>query len=77
MNDERPLLIAGATGYGAWPANSLEGALACLKAPIDGIEIDVQITADGHVVAHHDYRLSPDQRGWPAPGWSAARRSRR
>jgi glycerophosphoryl diester phosphodiesterase len=56
----KPLLIAGATGYGAWPANSLEGALQCLKAPIDGIEIDVQITADGHVVAHHDYRLSPD-----------------
>jgi glycerophosphoryl diester phosphodiesterase len=57
----RPLLIAGATGYGAWPANSLEGALECLKAPIDGIEIDVQITADGHVVAHHDYRLAADQ----------------
>ena len=73
MNDERPLLIAGATGYGAWPANSLEGALACLKAPIDGIEIDVQITADGHVVAHHDYRLNPDQTrlagAWPeSPG---------
>lgn len=57
---DRPLLIAGATGYGAWPANSLEGALECLRAPVDGIEIDVQITADGHVVAHHDYRLSPD-----------------
>ena len=57
----KPLLIAGATGYGAWPANSLEGAIECLKAPIDGIEIDVQITADGHVVAHHDYRLAADQ----------------
>lgn len=57
----RPLLIAGATGYGAWPDNSLEGALACLQAPVDGIEIDVQLTADGHVVAHHDYRLAPDQ----------------
>jgi len=58
---DRPLLIAGATGYGRWPSNSLEGARLCLGAPIDGIEIDVQITADGHVVAHHDYRLSPDQ----------------
>ena len=61
MADARPLLIAGATGYGAWPANSLESALRCLGAPVDGIEIDVQITADGHVVAHHDYRLSRDQ----------------
>lgn len=57
----RPLLIAGATGYGAWPANSLEGARECLRAPIDGIEIDVQLTADGHVVAHHDYRLTRSQ----------------
>ena len=56
-----PLLIAGATGYGAWPANSLEGARACLAAPVDGIEIDVQLTADGQVVAHHDYRLSPQE----------------
>jgi glycerophosphoryl diester phosphodiesterase len=38
----------------------LEGARRCLKAPVDGIEIDVQITADGHVVAHHDYRISRD-----------------
>jgi glycerophosphoryl diester phosphodiesterase len=60
MTDAKPLLIAGATGYGRWPANSLEGALRCLALPNDGIEIDVQITADGHVVAHHDYRLSRD-----------------
>jgi glycerophosphoryl diester phosphodiesterase len=52
------LIIAGATGYGVWPANSLEGARACLAAPIDGLEIDVQLTADGHVVAHHDYWLN-------------------
>jgi glycerophosphoryl diester phosphodiesterase len=58
---DRPLLIAGATGYGRWPENTLEGTRLCLEAPVDGIEIDVQITADGHVVAHHDYRLSPDQ----------------
>jgi glycerophosphoryl diester phosphodiesterase len=53
-----PLIIAGATGYGVWPTNSLEGAVNCLSQPIDGIEIDVQMTADGHVVAHHDYHLS-------------------
>jgi glycerophosphoryl diester phosphodiesterase len=54
------LIVAGATGYGIWPANSLEGARRCIAAPIDGIEIDVQMTADGQVVAHHDYWLSPD-----------------
>ncbi len=52
--------MAGATGYGVWPDNSLEGARQCLAAPVDGIEIDVQMTADGRVVAHHDYSLKPD-----------------
>lgn len=57
----QPEIIAGATGYGVWPANSLEGARLCNAAPVDGIEIDVHLTRDGHVVAHHDYRISPDQ----------------
>jgi glycerophosphoryl diester phosphodiesterase len=61
MAHAKPLIIAGATGYGVWPANTLEGAEQCLAAPIDGIEIDVQLTADGHVVAHHDYRINADQ----------------
>ena len=61
MDHAEPLIIAGATGYAVWPANTLEGAERCLKAPVDGIEIDVQITADGRVVAHHDYRLHHDQ----------------
>ncbi|QYE34574.1 hypothetical protein KZX46_17695 [Polymorphobacter sp. PAMC 29334] len=56
----KPLLIAGATGYALWPANTLEATLRCLELPIDGIEIDVQLTSDGHVVAHHDYRFSAD-----------------
>lgn len=56
----QPQMIAGATGYGVWPANSREGAVACNAAPIDGIEIDVHLTADGHVVAHHDYGLAAD-----------------
>jgi glycerophosphoryl diester phosphodiesterase len=57
----RTLVVAGATGYGVWPANTLVAARRCLDEPrLDGFEIDVQLTADSHVVAHHDYRLSPD-----------------
>jgi glycerophosphoryl diester phosphodiesterase len=56
----RPLIIAGACGYGVWPSNSIEGARACLAEPVDGIEIDAHLTADGHVVAHHDYRIAAD-----------------
>ena len=61
MSQTPPLLIAGATGYGAWPENTLEGARRCLARPFDGFEIDVQLTADAAVIAHHDYRLGPDQ----------------
>ncbi|MCI3133520.1 glycerophosphodiester phosphodiesterase family protein [Phenylobacterium aquaticum] len=56
----QPQIIAGACGYGVWPTNSLEGAVACLDTPVAGIEIDVHLTADGHVVAHHDYRIAAD-----------------
>ncbi|HXQ11685.1 MAG TPA: glycerophosphodiester phosphodiesterase family protein [Caulobacteraceae bacterium] len=56
-----PLLIAGATGYGIWPENTLEGARRCLAGPFDGFEIDVQLTADDVVIAHHDRSLRPDQ----------------
>lgn len=55
------LIVAGATGYGVWPDDTLGGLRRCLDAPVDGVEIDVQFTADGHVVAHHDYRLSRRQ----------------
>lgn len=56
-----PAIIAGACGYGRWPTNSLEGAARCLAAGADGIEIDVHLSADGHVVLHHDYCLDPAQ----------------
>lgn len=56
-----PAIIAGACGYGRWPPNSMEGAVQCLAAGADGIEIDVHLTADGHVVLHHDYYLDPAQ----------------
>ncbi|WP_340647107.1 glycerophosphodiester phosphodiesterase family protein [Phenylobacterium sp.] len=55
-----PQIIAGACGYGVWPANSIEGMWGCNAAPVDGVEIDVHLTADGHVVAHHDYAIAAD-----------------
>jgi len=42
----QPQIIAGACGYGVWPANSIEGACGCVAAPVDGIEIDVHLTAE-------------------------------
>ncbi len=60
MSHVLPQIIAGATGYGVWPANSIEGMWGCNAAPLDGVEIDVHLTADGHVVAHHDYGIAAE-----------------
>jgi glycerophosphoryl diester phosphodiesterase len=62
-------IIAGACGYGAWPENTVESARRCLAAGVDGIEVDVHLSADGEVVACHDYRLDPDQARGPEGMW--------
>ena len=59
MTARAPLIIAGACGYGCWPDNSLEGFARSLDAGVDGVEVDVHLSADGHVVLYHDYRLDP------------------
>src|SRR5438045_8084269 len=38
----------------AHPENSLPGFAAALALGVDGIELDVQLTADGVPVVHHD-----------------------
>ncbi len=45
---------------GLLPELSLEGFNKCLKLGVDGIELDIGITADHKVVAYHDYTLNPD-----------------
>lgn len=60
MRNAAPVLIAGACGAGSWPPNTTAALRRCLDLAIDGIEVDVHLSRDGVVVAHHDYRLSPD-----------------
>ena len=45
---------------GLLPELSLAGFQKALDLGVDGIEIDVGVTADGHVVAYHDYTLNPN-----------------
>jgi glycerophosphoryl diester phosphodiesterase len=61
MPDRGPLIIASACGDGRWPPNTVESCRNCLATPIDGVEIDVQLSADGQVVVHHDFRLNADR----------------
>lgn len=44
-------------GAQLWPENTLAAFSAAREMGCDGAELDVQLTADGAVVVHHDFRL--------------------
>ncbi len=52
-------IVASECCAGRYPQNTGAGFAYCLRQSFHGIEFDVHLTADGHVVAHHDYRLNP------------------
>lgn len=52
-----PLVISHRTNMGTMPENTLAGIDAALADGVDGVEIDVRATRDGHVVLLHDATL--------------------
>ncbi|PKN22549.1 MAG: glycerophosphodiester phosphodiesterase [Deltaproteobacteria bacterium HGW-Deltaproteobacteria-21] len=48
----------GAAGLA--PENTLAGIRKALELGVDGIELDVLLTADGEIVVHHNFALNPD-----------------
>jgi glycerophosphoryl diester phosphodiesterase len=48
----------GAAGLA--PENTLASFSRACAVGVDGIELDVHLSADEHVVVHHDYALHPD-----------------
>jgi glycerophosphoryl diester phosphodiesterase len=61
LQAQRSVEIIGHRGAaGLAPENTLPAfARACAEG-VEGIELDVHLTADGVVVVHHDYALNPD-----------------
>ena len=53
------LNIAHRGGAALRPENTLAAFRHALALGADGAELDVQLSADGVVVVHHDYRLNP------------------
>jgi glycerophosphoryl diester phosphodiesterase len=65
----RPEIIAHRGLPREHPENSLPGFAAALALGVDGIELDVQLSADGVPVVHHDPRLGrPAVPGAPLGG---------
>ena len=54
---ERPLVLAHRGGCALGPENTLAAFDAGLAAGADGLELDVQLSADGVPVVHHDETL--------------------
>ena len=52
-------IVASECCAGRYPQNTAAGFAYCLQQSFDGIEFDVHLSADRHVVVHHDYRLNP------------------
>ncbi len=57
----RPFAIIGHRGAaGLAPENTLAAFRRACAIGVDGIELDVHLTADSVLVVHHDYTLHPD-----------------
>jgi glycerophosphoryl diester phosphodiesterase len=56
----QPWNIAHRGGAQLMPENTLAAFADALARGCDGVELDVQLTCDGTVVVHHDFRLMAD-----------------
>lgn len=56
----QPLNIAHRGGAALMPENTLAAFADAIARGCDGVELDVQLSRDGVVVVHHDYRLMAD-----------------
>jgi len=59
----RPLVFAHRGGADAMPEHTLGAYLRALEEGADGLECDVRLTRDGHLVCVHDRRLNRTSNG--------------
>jgi glycerophosphoryl diester phosphodiesterase len=63
MSDYRPLVFAHRGGADALPEHTLGAYLRALEDGADGLECDVRLTRDGHLVCVHDRNLNRTSNG--------------
>jgi glycerophosphoryl diester phosphodiesterase len=57
---------------GLLPENTLSAFKHACVLGVDGVELDVLVSADGELVVHHDYRLKPEIARSPDGAWVSA-----
>ncbi|MEM6850420.1 MAG: glycerophosphodiester phosphodiesterase family protein, partial [Pseudomonadota bacterium] len=62
-------IVAHRGGAGLFPENTLPAVRNALALGVDAIEIDVQLTKDGELVAYHDLELNPATTQAPYDEW--------
>src|SRR3954462_1928762 len=60
---KRPLVFAHRGGADALPEHTLGAYLRAIHDGADGLECDVRLTRDGHVVCVHDRRINRTSNG--------------
>jgi glycerophosphoryl diester phosphodiesterase len=63
VNDYQPLVFAHRGGADALPEHTLGAYLRAIEDGADGVECDVRLTRDGHLVCVHDRRLNRTSNG--------------
>jgi glycerophosphoryl diester phosphodiesterase len=63
VSPHRPLVFAHRGGAEALPEHTLAAYLRALDEGADGVECDVRLTRDGHLVCVHDRRLNRTSNG--------------
>jgi len=61
--DARPLVFAHRGSSAALPEHTLDAYLRAIDEGVDGLECDVRLTNDGHLVCLHDRRLDRTSNG--------------
>lgn len=67
-----PAVVAHRGGAGLMPENTLAAFSHALALGVDGIELDVRLSADGVAVVHHDARLKPEMTRDATGRWLSA-----
>ena len=67
---EKNLFIVGHRGAaGLVPENTLAAFRKACELGVDAVELDVFLSADDHIVVHHDYTLKPETTRAPDGEW--------
>lgn len=64
-----PLVIGHRGAAGLLPENTLAAFKRGCELGVDGIELDVLVSADGELVVHHDFKLKPEIARAPDGAW--------